>query len=79
MPVMSTVIRDLVEQAIEKAGSQGKLAAACGVKQQSIWTAKQAGRVSPKLALRIQAATNGAIKASELCPDFPWPEAGVAA
>lgn len=63
----------LIEKAIEIAGSQTKLAEACGVKQQSIWQAKDAGRVSAELALLIERAVAGKVTARELRPDLPWP------
>lgn len=65
-------MRNLIEKAINLAGSQGKLAAAAGVRQQSIWQAKEAGRASAELAIAIHRATAGAVSASELRPDlFP--------
>lgn len=63
----------LLEKAIQIAGSQHKLAEACGVKQQSIWQAKEAGRLSAELAVLIEAATGGEVRARELRPDLPWP------
>lgn len=65
--------RELIEQAITLAGSQAKLAEACGVKQQSIWQAKETGRCSAELALQIEQATDGRVTARELRPDLPWP------
>lgn len=29
-------------------------------------------RIGPQLALALEAASEGALKADELCPDFPW-------
>ncbi len=65
--------RELLETAISQLGSQAKLAEACGVKQQSIWQAKDSGRVSAELALQIEKATGGAVAAKDLRPDLPWP------
>lgn len=65
--------RELIEQAITLAGSQAKLAEACGVKQQSVWQAKETGRCSAELALQIEQATAGKVTAAELRPDLPWP------
>lgn len=65
--------RELIETAISQMGSQAKLAEACGVKQQSIWQAKDSGRVSAELAVLIEAATGGKVRAVELRPDLPWP------
>jgi len=63
--------KPLIEKAIEIAGSQRKLADACGVKQQSIWQAKETGRVSAELAMAIEQAVH--IPAREIRPDLPWP------
>lgn len=65
--------RELIEAAIALAGSQAKLADACGVKQQSIWQAKETGRCSAELALQIEQATGGRVRAVALRPDLPWP------
>lgn len=65
--------RELIEQAITLAGSQAKLAEACGVKQQSIWQAKETGRCSAELALQIEHALDGRVTARQLRPDLPWP------
>lgn len=73
-------VRPLLDAAIAIAGSQPKLAAACGVTQQAIWKAKKAGRVSGELAVAIEKATKGAIPRSRLRPDLWEPEqAGAAA
>lgn len=63
----------LIEAAISHLGSQSKLADACGVKQQSIWQAKETGRCSAELAVLIEAATEGRVTARMLRPDLPWP------
>jgi len=65
--------RELMETAISQLGSQAKLAEACGVKQQSIWQAKETGRCSAELALQIEQATGGTVTAAALRPDLPWP------
>lgn len=65
--------RELIQAAITQLGSQAKLAEACGVKQQSIWQAKDSGRVSAELALLIESATGGTVTAQNLRPDLPWP------
>lgn len=65
--------RELMETAISQLGSQAKLAEACGVKQQSIWQAKETGRCSAELALQIEQATAGVVTAAALRPDLPWP------
>ncbi|CAB4171736.1 Putative bacterial antitoxin YdaS [uncultured Caudovirales phage] len=67
------MVRELIEKAIEILGSQQKLADACGVKQPSIWQAKETERCSAELAMAIEVATEGAVKAAEIRPDLPWP------
>lgn len=70
--------RELIEQAITLAGSQAKLADGCGVKQQSIWQAKETGRCSAELALQIEHFLDGRITARQLRPDLPWPSPSTA-
>lgn len=65
-------IRALIEKAIGIAGSQAKLAEQCGVKQASIWQAKDAGRISAELAIGIHNATDGVVSCRDLRPDLPW-------
>lgn len=62
-------VSDLIQKAISLLGSEAKLAAACGVSQPAINSAKQAGSVSAKLAKKIESATGGAVQKHELCPD----------
>ena len=66
-------VRDLIEAAIKKAGSETKLGQATGYSQHAIWRAKQVGRVSPEMAKRIDEWTAGEIPKSSLRPDI-WPE-----
>lgn len=74
------MINQLISSAVKIAGSQQKLADACGVKQPSVyaWLHKKK-RVSPENAKRIEIATNGVVKAYEIRPDlkelFPHPDA----
>jgi DNA-binding transcriptional regulator YdaS (Cro superfamily) len=63
-------VRELIKAAVRKCGSQAKLGARAGVKQASIWTAIQAGRVSAELALGIHRATGGEVPGSKLRPDL---------
>lgn len=67
------MIRELIEKAIAILGSQAKLAEACGVKQPSIWQAKETERCSAELAMAIERATEGQVTALSLRPDLPWP------
>ena len=63
-------VGEAVGRAVAIAGSEVKLAAACGVTQPAISKAKLKGRVSSALALAIHRATNGRVPASELRPDL---------
>lgn len=63
-------IRAAVARAVALAGSQDKLAAACGVTQVAISRANTRGRVSPQLAIAIHRATGGAVPGSLLRPDL---------
>ncbi len=65
-------VRDHVQEAIKRAGSGAGLGRATGYSQNAIWQAMKRGRVSPKMALAIHRATNGAVPASSLRPDL-WP------
>lgn len=65
---------DLLETAIQEAGSEAKLGRATGYSQHAIWRAKKKGRVSPKMALAIHRFTNGTVPASKLCPEIFSPD-----
>jgi len=69
-PIDLPVVRAALAQAIALKGSQGKLAAACGVTQTAISRVNVRGRVSPQLALAIHRATGGAVPGSLLRPDL---------
>ncbi len=70
---MADTFETLFNRAVEIAGgSETKLAVAAGCSQNAIWHAKRAGRVSPKMAVRIEEATNGKIARWMLRPDL-WP------
>lgn len=60
--------KTVIEQAIEKAGSEAKLGAGTGFSQVAINKAKKRGRASPDMALKIHRFLHGAISASDLCP-----------
>lgn len=65
--------RQLLEKAVELAGSQAKLGKAAGVTQNAIWQAMQKGRVTPELAAGIHDATHGRVAKWQLRPDL-WHE-----
>lgn len=55
-------------RAVEAAGSQGKLAAAIGTKQQNVWKWLRKGEPPAEFVLRIEKATG--ISRAELRPDL---------
>jgi DNA-binding transcriptional regulator YdaS (Cro superfamily) len=59
-----------VARAIALKQSQRRLAAACGVSQALISRAKIDGRLSPRVAIAIHRATEGAVPGSALRPDL---------
>jgi DNA-binding transcriptional regulator YdaS (Cro superfamily) len=63
-------IRQAITRAVAILGSEVKLAAACGVSQPAISKAKLRGRISPRLALAVDQATNGRVSAADLRPDL---------
>lgn len=65
-------ITTLIEAAIEEFGSETKLANAAGVAQASINESKKKNRIGHKLALAIDAATDGKVSKHDLRPDI-WP------
>ncbi|MCQ8983113.1 transcriptional regulator [Escherichia albertii] len=72
------MVNKSIELAIALMGSQQKLAAACGVKQPSVWAWLHGKkRVSAENAKRIEMATNGRVPAYLIRPDlsalFPNP------
>ncbi len=70
---------NLIERIITRAGSEDKLASLVGVSQPAINKAKKRGRVSPALALSIEAAFPGEFTKEELRPDIFIPKDGAAA
>lgn len=73
------VVTDLIVKAIWVAGSEHKLAKACGVSQARIWRAKTQGRIAADLANSIHAFTGGRVSRHDLCPDIFGPRKGSAA
>ena len=65
-------IQKLIESAIDRFGSEAKLALAAGVSQPVVNAAKRTGKIGPRLAMGIHAATNGDISKTVLRPDL-WP------
>jgi len=65
--------RALIERAIVLFGTEAKLAKACGCPQQTINRAKQVDHASLLLAMQLERATKGLVKAKQIRPDAPWP------
>ncbi len=65
--------RESIKKAIAIAKSQKKLAELCAVQQQTVsdWLRGKTNP-SPKSAVRIEKATDGAVTRQEILPDFPW-------
>lgn len=61
--------RDLIEQAIREYTSELKLAQAIGYSQHGVWRAKKLGRVSPRMAISLEAVSKGRFKREHLCPE----------
>jgi DNA-binding transcriptional regulator YdaS (Cro superfamily) len=57
-------------RAIELAGGQNKLAKAINYSQNAVWKAKDSGRISPEMAIAIEAATGGRVSREQLAPQF---------
>ncbi|EEC8908804.1 helix-turn-helix domain-containing protein [Escherichia coli] len=66
------MVNKAINLAIEFAGSQQKLADACGVKQPSVWAWLHGKKkVSAENAKRIELATSGNVRAYQIRPDLP--------
>lgn len=66
------VNRDAIRRAVEIAGSQQKLADACGVTQAGVsaWLTRTR-RIPLETALKISAATSGKVTVSDIDPSLP--------
>lgn len=60
----------LIEQAIELAGSEAKLASGIGCSQPMVNKAKRTGRVSPEMAKAIHHFTGAVVPGNRLRPDI---------
>src|SRR5262245_55869950 len=68
--VSQSVVSQAIARAVAIAGSEVKLAEACGVTQPAISKAKVHGTTSARLAIATHRAPNGRVPASELRPDL---------
>jgi DNA-binding transcriptional regulator YdaS (Cro superfamily) len=65
---------EALKKAVELVGNNdSELARKIGATQNAVWQAKQRGKVSAEMAMAIEQALAGAVKARELRPDLPWP------
>lgn len=72
-------IKKHIERAVKHHGSQAKLAEAIGCSQQQISYLLKAKGITADMALKVDAATDGAVSKHELRPDiFGEPERGAA-
>lgn len=60
----------IIQQAIDAAGSQKKLADLCGVSQPTVWRWLHGGGIEAGYAIKIAKATGGKIKATDIRPDL---------
>ncbi|CAI1820148.1 Uncharacterized protein conserved in bacteria, prophage-related [Serratia fonticola] len=69
---MKSVVNPVIKTAIAIAGSQEKLAKACGVSQSAVqkWLHNKA-KVAPENVESLVSATGGMIKCYEVRPDLP--------
>lgn len=74
-----SLLNALINKAINHYGSQAKLADAMGCSQQQISYLLKAKSISAEMALKIDAATNGAVSKHQLRPDLKWDKQGEAA
>lgn len=65
-----TTIRDHIESAIKLRGSQAKLADAMGCSQQQISYLLKADSITAEMAIKVDAATGGAVSRHDLRPDI---------
>lgn len=64
-------VRELIEKAVGKVGSEAELGKkAGGFSQNAIWQAKRRNSVTAEMALGIHHATAGEVPASDLRPDL---------
>jgi len=63
-------VRELIQAAIKKAGSQAKLGKAIGKTQNAVHQALKRGSVTAEMAVSIERATEGEIRKEQLRPDL---------
>jgi Uncharacterized protein conserved in bacteria, prophage-related len=70
---MDMNISSLIKMAVNIAGSQSELARQVGVTPQAVHAWLEGGPIHPHSALRVERATNGAVRREELRPDIFGP------
>ncbi len=63
-------LRKLIKAAVDKRGSQAKLATAMGCSQQQIAYLLKASSITAEMALKVHEATGGAVSKHDLRPDI---------
>lgn len=71
--MVSAMVTETLLRAIQRAGSEAKLGAAIGFSQNAIWQAKSRGRVSARMAKKIDEWSDGEFSRRALCPEVFGP------
>lgn len=61
---------EVIQKAIDIAGSQKKLADRCGVSQPTVWRWLHGGGIDALYVMKIVSATEGKIEAADIRPDL---------
>lgn len=61
---------EIIQRAINIAGSQKKLADLCGVAQPTVWRWLHGGGIDARYVMKIVSATNGRVKPADIRPDL---------
>lgn len=61
---------EIIQRAIDIAGSQKKLADLCGVAQPTVWRWLHGGGIDARYVMKIVSATNGRVKPADIRPDL---------
>jgi len=76
-------LQKLIKTAVDKHGSQAKLATAMGCSQQQIAYLLKASSITAEMAMKVDEATDGTVSRHDLRPDIfgpaPQPNEGQAA
>lgn len=61
---------EIIQRAIDIAGSQKKLADLRGVAQPTVWRWLHGGGIDARYVMKIVSATNGGVKPADIRPDL---------